>query len=252
VVELTPSLQKLSDNVQLVVFDWDGTLEDSASAIVLSIEQTLIEIGMNPPERHAIRNVIGLSYQAGLAELFPHEDIDHLVARCSAVASRPVGGPCELYAGVIDTLDQLSAAGIWLAIATGKSRAGLERALGETNLNRYFLTTRTADDAPSKPHPAMLESILDELGVSPDDALMVGDTVWDLQLAFNARVGSIAVTCGTHSEETLRQSDLALRILPDVAGLPRLLPHFDNPELRDELQARIGDPVQGDRATGDE
>lgn len=207
--------------VRLIVFDWDGTLEDSTSSIVDAIEQALILIGKVPPDRQAMKDIIGLNAIQGLAALYPDEDAHQLAREC-ANAAQNAPRHSQLYPGVREVLQQLSDGGFWLAIATGKARGGLDHALQVHELTSLFLTTRTADDAPSKPHPAMMDSILRELGVEPHEAVMIGDTSYDLQLAANAGVRSIGVSCGSHSEQSLQDTGLAVAILSDVTKLPDL------------------------------
>lgn len=119
------------------------------------------------------------------------------------ITANPTGS--ELFAGARETIEQLAEANYLLAVATGKGRQGLNKVLEETGLGEYFHTTRCADETFSKPHPMMLEQIMDELGVEPGDTLMIGDTEYDMQLASNARTRALAVSYGVHEKARLLQ-----------------------------------------------
>jgi len=127
-------------------------------------------------------------------------------------------GVISLFAGARETIVELHEAGHWLAVATGKSRNGLDRALQSSGLGEYFHATRTADQTFSKPHPAMLLEIMEELGTEPERVLMVGDTTHDLQMALNAGVDALGVTHGAHPVEQLRALQ-PLALLDDFTGL---------------------------------
>lgn len=218
----------LNSGIRLLVFDWDGTIEDSAGPIIRSIEDTLRAAGREPPSQEKIKSVIGLNFRSGLARLFPEEDLDQLASDCLKVASLTSGRGTNLFPGVSATLSTLTTMGYWLTVATGKSRGGLDAALSDSGLATMFLSTRTADDARSKPDPQMLNSLLDEFGVLPEEALMIGDTTFDLEMARNAGVGSIAVTCGTHTRDQLDNTGIAAHVVPTINDLLVILK-----ELRD-------------------
>ena len=190
---------------RLIVFDWDGTLMDSAAAIVAAIQAASQDLELPVPDDRSARHVIGLGLQDALSYLFPELDASgyesvadryrwHYLARDHAI---------PLFDGVLEMVAEIAAAGILLAVATGKSRRGLDRALDATGLAPVFQTTRCADEAFSKPHPAMLLEIMDELATGAAHTLMVGDTTHDLDMARNARVASVGVTYGAHSRENL-------------------------------------------------
>jgi phosphoglycolate phosphatase len=191
---------------ELVVFDFDGTLVDSADHIVAAMQGAFAEHRLGAPSADAVRGVIGLELGAACGALLAKAE-RHRAADLAAAYRRQyalVGARVTpLFAAARETLTTLAGQGILLAIATGKSRAGLERALVETAIAPYFVTTRTADECPSKPHPAMLEEILDELGIPPDRAVMVGDTTFDLDMALAAGVPAIAAAYGAHPRERL-------------------------------------------------
>lgn len=194
----------------LIVFDWDGTLMDSVAGIVRCFERALQDAGAPHPGVAAIRHVIGLGLPEAVSVLLPDAD-DDLKARVADryrvhfLAADP--GAMELFPGVREGLAGLAAHGFMLAVATGKSRRGLERALAQTGLKPLFAATRCADEAFSKPHPKMLEDILALTGVAPEQALMVGDTVYDLEMARAASVAALAVTYGVHDREVLLEHD---------------------------------------------
>ncbi|HUO86810.1 MAG TPA: HAD-IA family hydrolase [Thermoanaerobaculia bacterium] len=183
----------------LVVFDWDGTLMDSLGAIVACTRATLAALELAPLADDEIRRAVGLGIDETVERLAPgagHPEAEAL-KRCyrdlwvSTYRDRPV-----LFADAEPLLGELERTGYLLAVATGKSRRGLDRDLEATGLARRFQATRTVDEAPSKPHPGMLLSLLDELGVGPHRALMIGDSAWDLQMAGNAGVPAVGITTG--------------------------------------------------------
>jgi len=189
----------------LIVFDWDGTLMDSAGVIVSCIRQAAVDCGLAPPPEAACRQIIGLGLTEALSQLFPTLNLDahpHLVAR---YRYHYLGrdGDIPLFPGAAALVRRLRANGYLLGVATGKSRQGLERVLRHTALSPCFHATRCADECFSKPHPQMLEELMDELGVTPSRPLMVGDTSHDLLMARNAGVAALAVSYGAHKKEDL-------------------------------------------------
>lgn len=190
----------------LLIFDWDGTLMDSAAKIVRCFVAAAADLGVPDPGEAAIRDIIGLGLDEALHQLLPDQDI----ATRRRVAERYrdffLGldrTESTLFPGVPEGLQQLADQGYLLAIATGKARRGLTRALGETQLAPLFSASRCADEAFSKPHPKMLHDLLDETGVAAERALMVGDTVYDMQMARSARVDGLGVSYGVHERERL-------------------------------------------------
>jgi len=200
----------------LVVFDWDGTLMDSAAKIVRCFSSALADVGIANPGDAAIRNVIGLGLAEAITVLVPgHGDAARaaVVERYREHFLHLDAGDSELFAGVSSGLEQLSRQGYVLAVATGKSRRGLDRVLGATRLNSLFAMTRCADESFSKPHPQMLHDILDHTGTDARRALMVGDTVYDLEMARNAGVDGLGVSYGVH--ERARLLELTPRAIVD-------------------------------------
>ncbi len=191
---------------QLIVFDWDGTLMDSAAKIVSCFQAALADVGIAPPPQAAIRDIIGLGLDEAVAALLP--DL-HAATRARIVERYREHflhldqTAMPLFAGVREGLADLCARGYLLAIATGKARRGLTRALHASGLESLFVASRCADEAFSKPHPQMLLDILERTGVDAADALMVGDTVYDLQMASSARVDALAVSYGVHDRSRL-------------------------------------------------
>jgi phosphoglycolate phosphatase len=184
----------------LIAFDWDGTLSDSTALIASCIQQAVADVGGTVPSTAAASHVIGL----GLMQALAHAAPDVPAERHAALADRyrhhyfAQQHTLTLFPGVIDMLQELRAQGYLLAVATGKSRRGLDEALKNVALQGMFDTTRTADQTRGKPHPQMLHEIFAELAVEPQRTLMVGDTTHDLELARNAACPSAAVTYGAH------------------------------------------------------
>ncbi len=193
---------------QLLIFDWDGTLMDSEARIVACMEAACKDLELPSRGKTAIRNIIGLGLEEAVRTLFPDQhSVTHrqLVERYRHHFLVADTTPSPLFPGVRSMLEELRERGYWLAIATGKGRAGLEKVLRESGLEELFLATRCASDTASKPNPLMLHQLLDELGMGPEHALMIGDTEYDLQMAQNANVAGVAVTYGVHPRERLLQ-----------------------------------------------
>lgn len=189
----------------LLIFDWDGTLMDSAGFIVDSIQKACVDIGIPEPDDRACRKIIGLGLIQALQTLLPdlpEADYPRLVERYRHYY---LGQDAEipLFEGVTEGIRELHGAGFTLAVATGKSMKGLERALDHSGLRTYFSATRCADQTHSKPHPAMVEEIMDELMMDRERAVVIGDTSHDMLMAANAGVARVAVTYGAHLPEDL-------------------------------------------------
>ena len=191
---------------KLIVFDWDGTLMDSAARIVNCMHAAIADVGLAPRQDEQIRNIIGLGLRESVTALYPDiADADYaaLVARYRVHYLEVNDTPSELFDGASDLIANLLDKGFFLAVATGKGRQGLDRVLHETGLKSAFHATRCADEAFSKPHPQMLLELMDMLGVEPAETLMVGDTEYDIQMAHNARTGAVAVSYGAHEKQRL-------------------------------------------------
>lgn len=189
----------------LVVFDWDGTLLDSTGAIVKAIQAASRDIGATPPSEERARYVIGMGLREALQYAVPDLDESRYDDLVAAYRRHYLSGDHELtlFEGVESLLAELQAEHRWLAVATGKSRVGLNRALGHSGLGRYFDTTRTADETQSKPHPQMLQEIMGHFAVDPERTLMIGDTTHDLLMARSAGAQGLAITHGAHGLEDL-------------------------------------------------
>ena len=189
----------------LVVFDWDGTLMDSTRLIATCLQSACRDVGAPVPSESEALFVIGLNMADTFQRVVP--DLDEAGRRTLAERYRhhflAREHEAPLYAGVPEMLAELHGRGRRLAVATGKARRGLERALDATGLRPWFEATRCADEGFAKPHPDMLLMLLDVTGVEPRRALMVGDTIHDLELAANAGVDALAVSYGAHPRELL-------------------------------------------------
>lgn len=197
----------------LIIFDWDGTLIDSAGKIINCMQMAANDVELPQLTADEVKNIIGLGLPEAIRTLYPGIDdasVQLLRETYSNHFVREDQVPCEFFPSVMPTLQALRDDGHALAVATGKSRKGLNRVLANLQLEGFFDSTRCADETQSKPHPLMLQEILQELDVHPDDAVMVGDTEYDLAMASNAGVRSIAVTYGAHSSERLQKHEPCL------------------------------------------
>lgn len=205
---------------QLIVFDWDGTLLDSAAAIVQAIQAACRDLELPVPDDNQARHVIGLGLADAMRCVMPDLRPDQCRAMVDRYRYHYLSGDhnLTLFAGVREMLARLQAAGHVLAVATGKSRLGLERALDHSGLRPYFLASRCADECHSKPHPQMLQELMAEFAVAAGTVMMIGDTSHDLLMAKNAGVDALAVTYGAHaSEDLLEYAPLAaLDSVPDL------------------------------------
>jgi phosphoglycolate phosphatase len=184
----------------LIAFDWDGTLYDSTRLIVRCIQAAVVDVGGARPSDKDAAWVIGLGLAEALAKAAP--DVPREKYRELGVRYRhhyiAHHDDLVLFDGVLSMLDALQARGHKLAVATGKSRSGLDAALATSALHHRFDGSRTADETAGKPHPRMLLELMEELGVPAERTLMIGDTTHDLQLALNAGCASVGVSYGAH------------------------------------------------------
>jgi len=191
---------------RLVVFDWDGTLMDSAAKIVNCFRRAACDAGQPVPSARAVRGIIGLGLAQALERLFPGAGHDALVRVADAYRGHFLehdDTPTGLFPGVREGLAGLRDDGFRLAVATGKVRRGLDRVLAETGTAELFDATRCVDEAASKPDPLMLHDLLALTGVEAQAAVMVGDTTFDLQMAAAAGMDALAVRYGAHEPESL-------------------------------------------------
>jgi phosphoglycolate phosphatase len=190
----------------LIVFDCDGTLMDSTATIARCIQLSCQDVGLPVPSMQAASHVIGLGLRDALAHFAPSANEDQVQALVQRYKVHYLTNDANLvlFEGVENFLQQLSAAGYQMAIATGKSRAGLDRALSYTTIGHHFGASRTADETESKPHPRMLHELIDHFEVPARRVLMVGDTTHDLEMAKRAGTHAAAVSTGAHPEAQLR------------------------------------------------
>jgi phosphoglycolate phosphatase len=210
----------MAERYPLIVFDWDGTLMDSAAAIAAAIIAASRDMNLPEPSAERARHVIGLGLTDALRYVAPDLAIADYPRMAERYRHHYLSGDQDLalFPGCYEMVSALAGAGRMLAVATGKSRLGLQRALAHSGLGAFFHTTRCADQCFSKPHPAMLEEIMDELGVSRERTLMVGDTTHDLQMARNAGVDALAVAFGAHPRDFL-EAEAPLAVLDTPAEL---------------------------------
>jgi len=205
---------------QLLIFDWDGTLVDSNSAIISCLQRTAIALELEIPSSETIQQTIGQGLGIAYQSLFPHA-LDKYQAFVQLYQYHSLmATPYKeiLFPGVYDSLINLKQQGYLLAVATGKSRLSLNAALQQLQMHSLFSMTRTVDEAFAKPHPKMVEDILETLLVAPENSLLIGDTEYDMQLAKNAGIDAVAVTCGVHDAGRLL-SHVPRACLADIVAL---------------------------------
>lgn len=210
----------MAKRFELIVFDWDGTLLDSTGAIVACIKAAAADLGLEPPSDERARHIIGLGLIDALRHALPdlpqerYRDVaqryrEHYLARDNELL---------LFEGAEALVDELAGAGYMLAVATGKTRMGLDRAFAVSGLGARFHASRCADECHSKPHPQMLEELMLEFGVVPEATLMIGDTTHDLLMARNAGVAALGVAYGAHPRALL-EAEMPLFCAADVREL---------------------------------
>lgn len=187
-----------------IIFDWDGTVMDSAAKIVSCMQQAAVLGGMPIPSKEAVEHIIGISLQPAIKQLFKVDDnkADELKEHYKTVFINQDATPCPLFAHAESTLVFLSERAR-LAVATGKARRGLERAFDASSTRHFFEYSRCADEAESKPSSDMLLQIINQWQVSAKDVLMVGDTIYDMQMAENIGMPRVAVSYGVHHRDAL-------------------------------------------------
>lgn len=192
----------------LLIFDWDGTLSDSTGKITHAMQRAAEDLGWAALADHQVHNIIGLGLPEAISCLYPEVDdtgrtqlreryVHHFLALDQLQ-------PSALFPSVAETLERLHEQGHHLAVATGKSRRGLDRILTGLGMSNFFHATRCADETASKPHPLMLEQLLVEFAVPTDMAVMVGDTEYDMEMARAINMPRIAVSYGAHHADRLR------------------------------------------------
>lgn len=209
----------------LLVFDWDGTLVDSERKIVASAQAAIEALNLPQPGADSIRNIIGLGLREAIEVLFPSRDEEfhgRFVEYYRHHFLENGEHSTAFFPGAIETLYSLKAEGYILAVATGKSRRGLARELSSSGLTDVFDGTRCADEAFSKPHPRMLQDIMDDLSVDAHETVMIGDTEYDLEMAKSAGTHGIGVSYGVHGRERLLRFD-PIVCLDTITELPEYL-----------------------------
>ena len=206
----------------LVVFDWDCTLMNSAARIVRCLQRAADDIGQPVPKAAAIQNIIGLGLPEAFRRLFGA--ISEAVSIELTTAYRrhwqdPQVAASALFSGAQAMLERLQSEGYRLAIATGKGRQGLDQVLQETCLAAYFAATRCADECHSKPHPQMLQEILIDLDTQPERALVIGDTTYDMQMAVLAGVDAAGVAHGVHTATDLQAAGARV-VFAELSEIP--------------------------------
>ncbi|MFM5578497.1 HAD family hydrolase [Aeromonas veronii] len=218
-------------DIRLAIFDWDGTLMDSVGRIVACVQGAARDCVLAVPSPAQIRQIIGLSLDVAMSRLFPlcsgsgatsgERQIAALIDRYRHHYLHDAT-PSPLFSGAGELLHDWRSRGLQLAVATGKSRRGLDRVLDETGLRPLFVASRGADEARSKPDPMMLKQILDELELSPRQAVMIGDSVHDMAMAEAIAMPRIGVTWGVDSRDALgRHGPVA--VVDSMAALRALL-----------------------------
>lgn len=215
--------------IRLAVFDCDGTLVDGQASVCRAMDRAFAACALAAPDHHLVRRIVGLSLPQAIHRLRPEADAATRAALDTAYrdafrAAREAGELVEpLYDGIADTIAALDDAGWTLGVATGKSARGLDHCLATHGLTARFATLQTADAHPSKPHPAMLEAALAATGAQAADAVMIGDTCYDIEMARAAGVRAIGVDWGYHTREELFDAGAdAVALTP--AHLLELLP----------------------------
>ena len=184
----------------LIAFDWDGTLFDSTAIIVRCIQQAVLDVGGAKPSDKAAAYVIGMGLMQALAHAAPDVPPERYPQLGERYRHHYLAhqNDLSLFPGVLPLLDELKERQHWLAVATGKSRRGLDDVLRTVQLQGMFNGSRTADETAGKPHPRMLQELMREFGTDPERTLMIGDTTHDLQMAVNAGCPAVGVSYGAH------------------------------------------------------
>ena len=205
----------MQNDYALLIFDWDGTLADSIGRIVTAMQMAAQRAGHPERDDEAVKGIIGLGLPEAILTLYPYMTPEQVVSFRQHYADVYIAmdaQPSPLFAGVKESLEAFRAAGYRLAVATGKARRGLDRVLKANGWEDFFDITRAADESASKPDPLMLNQILAHCDVRPGQALMVGDASFDLLMARNAGIDSVAVGYGAQSMQSLMAYEPRLAI----------------------------------------
>lgn len=210
---------------KLIIFDWDGTLADTTNPIVATFRQSFEDCNLPVPEAEDIRHLIGYNLPTIIRHLAPNLSLDKQAELAETYAAHylnPNNHNMKLFDSALPCLQTLKAQGYWLAVATGKGRTGLNQAIEQTQTQEFWMATTCASEQPSKPAPDMVFTLCDELGLSPQESIVIGDTTHDLQMAAHAKALAIGITTGAHALNQLR-SEPHLTILNDLSELPVFL-----------------------------
>ncbi|HVJ43090.1 MAG TPA: HAD-IA family hydrolase [Dongiaceae bacterium] len=214
--------------IRLIVFDCDGTLIDSQRNIIAAVEQVFASIGMAAPDPDVIRRQVGLSAEAAIAGMLPdaapevHQQVVAAFHRLRPILQQREKLPEPLYPGILPLIGQLEHPEVFLGIATGKSYASLQAVLAEHRLTDRFHTLQTGDRSRGKPHPEMMLRAIAETGLSAAEAVMLGDTAFDMEMARAAGSRAIGVSWGYHSRNDLERAGADAVIDHPVELLPAL------------------------------
>ena len=220
--------------LRLAIFDLDGTIVDSQHNIIAAVEEVARIAKLESPPKAHIPHVIGLSLKEALAKLFPgvdakvHEELDQEYRQAFIRMRTRADYDEPLFDGTHALLDALDAEGILLGIATGKAKRGVTSVLTRHGLTTRFVTIQTPDDSPGKPHPGMVMKCLAETGVPPENAVVIGDTSYDIQMARAARVSAIGVSWGNHTVTDLREAG-AHRLVDRLGDLLHAIKDLTSP-----------------------
>lgn len=215
---------------KLIIFDWDGTLADTTGPITAAFQASFRACGLPEPEANQIRALIGYSLPQIVYTLAPEADRrtrELLIETYAASSLNPNNQNMTLFPSALPCLQTLKSQGYWLAVATGKGRSGLDKAIAQTDTADFWLATTCAGEQPSKPAPDMVLHLCGQLGLMPSETLVVGDTVYDLDMAANAGAAAVGVATGAHSKALLLERR-PLAVIDDLAELPPLLAALHN------------------------
>jgi phosphoglycolate phosphatase len=211
--------------MKLIIFDWDGTIMNSVSHIVHCIQLSADDLGEAVPNDEQVKNIIGLGMFELIDVLFNRQDEEfhqQLIARYRHHFYNNTENPSVFFPRALETLQQLKSDGYMLAVATSKSRAGLDHVFEKYQLNGFFDDSKCADESASKPNPLMLNKILAKLNIDVEQSLMIGDTEYDMEMAQNCGMAGLGVSYGAHSKERLQKYGI-LDCLDEILQLPNWL-----------------------------
>lgn len=192
----------------MYIFDWDGTLCDSTGKIIDCVQKAAVTVSLPALADHLVKDIIGLGLKEAILKLYPDLDDNRVKALTQAYSEHFIASdhiPCPLFDGAEELLHRLRDDGIHLTVATGKSRRGLDRVLTSLGMEKFFDGSRCADETASKPDPLMLHQLLEEFNKHHEQAVMVGDTEYDMDMAKRAGVPRIGVSYGAHAADRLYQ-----------------------------------------------